>query len=147
MTYSAFIISFRTITTAPVNIAKSEILNITFSIFFNTLFFDFTLTSIKFKEPNNIITNEIKLFVNDELISEDLVSDTFEGYKLLPQKPNDVNENNTLICDKLPSKINKNYKYISYNNEFYIWHQINFKDGDEITIQTKKDMFIQVVLF
>ena len=100
---------------------------------------DFTLTSINFKEPNNIITNEIKLFVNDELISEDLVSDTFEGYKLLPQKPNDVNENNTLICDKLPSKINKNYKYISYNNEFYIWHQINFKDGDEITIQTKKE--------
>lgn len=100
---------------------------------------DFTLTSINFKEPNNIVTNKIKLFVNDVLISEDLTKDAFEGYKVLSYTPDDMNDNNTLLCDNLPSKNNKNFKYISYNNEIYSWHQIHFKDGDEIMIQTKKE--------
>lgn len=100
---------------------------------------DFTLTSLKLKEPNNILLNEIKLFVNDDLITEDLFNDAFEGYKELNYSPDNVSDSNTLICDSLPSKHNKNYKYVSCDNKLYHWHCVNLKNGDEITIQTKKE--------
>lgn len=102
---------------------------------------DFILNRISFKEPNNIIENNMKLFVNDNLITEDLYSNAFEGYKLYNGIPNDANKNNTLQLkenENLPLKRNKNYKYLKIKEDYYIWHKIQFLNGDEIIIETKR---------
>lgn len=99
---------------------------------------DFTLTSFSFKEPNNIEPDTIKLFVNNVLVSENLVADAFEGYKKCIVAPEDIEDDNVKIYDVLPTKIDKLHKYILYQGEYYSWHQIRFKDGDDVTIQTKK---------
>lgn len=98
----------------------------------------FILTGIRFKEPNNIVENEIKLYINDEIISTDLLKDAYEGYVKCDSKPDDANDKNTTIYDDKPFILNKIYKYIVYNNEYYKWHKITFNDGDEIIVETKK---------
>lgn len=102
---------------------------------------DFILNGISFKEPNNIIENNMKLFVNDNLITEDLYSNAFEGYKLYNGIPNDANKNNTLQLkenENLPLKRNKKYKYLKIKEDYYMWHKIQFLNGDEIIIETKR---------
>lgn len=99
---------------------------------------DFVLTNIKFKD-NNILTNEISLIVNDELITENLLKNAFEGYSICEEIPSDSNNNNTLHSDLLPKEKNILYKYIFFNNNYYKWHRIEFKDGDEIIVKTKRN--------
>lgn len=99
---------------------------------------DFILTDLILKDDSNIVDNTIKLYINDVLISDNLLLDAFEGYRKCDNKPYDSTEYNTLMCDELPNKKNRDYKYILYNNEYFIWHQIRFVDGDEITIKTNK---------
>lgn len=99
---------------------------------------DFILTSFEFKEPNNIEPDTIKLFVNDILISENLVKDSFEGYEKCSTIPENIDAEDIKVYDILPNKKDKEHKYILYQNDYYTWHQIRFKDGDNITIQTKK---------
>lgn len=100
----------------------------------------FVLSGIEFNENNIIVENDIKLFINDKLISENLLSDAWRGYKKLENKPIDSNNENTLLIenDFLPNEQNIKYKYLLFNNEYYIWYQIKFNEEDEITIQTKK---------
>jgi hypothetical protein len=78
------------------------------------------------------------LYVNENFISDDLLSDACEEYRKCNQIPDDANHENTKNYDEIPSKKVKYYKYIIVNGEYYFWHQINFKDGDEILIETKK---------
>lgn len=99
---------------------------------------EFILTKMSFKEPNNIIEDDIELYLNDELITNNLKRDAYEGYKILENKPNNANDENTLIVDKLPEIKEKKYKYILFDNNYYIWHEIHFYDGDEIVIKTKR---------
>ena len=99
---------------------------------------DFTLTNILFEEVNYINKNNIKLYINDDLITNNLLKDSFEGYVECENKPMDSNENNTLKCIEIPIKKNKNTKYITVNDKYYRWNCINFKDGDEIIIETQK---------
>ena len=99
---------------------------------------DFTLTKIEFIEPNNVVEDTIKLFVNDELLSNNLLKDAYEGYKPYNGIPEDTNNINTITYNTLPTQKNKIYKYILYNNIYYTWHEIRFIDGDEITIQTER---------
>ena len=37
--------------------------------------------------------------------------------------PDDANETNTLVVDALPEIENEEYKYIVYNNEYYVWNR------------------------
>ena len=67
-----------------------------------------------------------------------LKKDAYEGYEILENKPNNANDENTLIVDKLPEIKEKKYKYILFDNHYYIWHEIHFYDGDEIVIKTKR---------
>lgn len=99
---------------------------------------DFILTSFTFKEPNNIEPNTVKLFVNDILISENLVADAFEGYKKCDTVPDDIDDENMISYPSLPTKKDKLHKYVLYQGEYYVWHQIHFKEGDDIIIQTQK---------
>jgi hypothetical protein len=99
---------------------------------------DFTLSEFVLKESSNLIPKGIKLYVNENFISDDLLSDACEEYRKCNQIPDDANHENTKNYDEIPSKKVKYYKYIIVNGEYYFWHQINFKDGDEILIETKK---------
>lgn len=99
---------------------------------------DFIMTGFVFKEPNNIVSDTICLYVNDELITNNLYHDAYEGYTKCLETPNDATEENTFISDELLDKFQKGYKYIFFNNEYYFWHQIHFNDGDEITIKTDR---------
>lgn len=99
---------------------------------------DFTLTEFILKEPNNIVVDEIKLFINDELITNNLYKDGYEGYTKCLETPEDANEENTFVSDNLLKKRERGYKYLFCNNEYYFWHKINFNDGDEIRIETKR---------
>jgi hypothetical protein len=99
---------------------------------------DFTLTGIEMKEPVNIMQENIKLYVNGNLVSDDLTKDCYEGYKMIDEKPSDSTENNTITCDELPFAYDKLHKYILFNGNYYIWHNIHFSDGDEIVIEAKR---------
>jgi hypothetical protein len=100
---------------------------------------DFILTGITFlPEGNNIVKENIKLLINDELITHDLTSDSFEGYVPLSYVPEDSNKNNTLLVSKIPEEKNTKYKYLLYDDVYYKWHMINFKNGDEIIIKTNR---------
>lgn len=100
---------------------------------------NFIITGFKFHEPNNLVMDNIKLYINDELITSNLYSDSFNGYKkcdILPEDSND--ENTTDIYDEVPKKKDKIYKYIKIKDEYYKWNEIAFKNGDVIVIETKK---------
>lgn len=99
---------------------------------------DFILTGISIKEFSNIYQENIKLYINDVLITNNLLKDAFEGYTKCENIPIDITNDNVIECDKLPEKFDKYHKYILFENEYYKWHQIHFSDGDEIIIQTKK---------
>lgn len=99
---------------------------------------DFILTKFDLKEPNNIIEDTIKLYVNGDLITDNLMRDAFEGYVKCDEIPTDINHENTTTYNEMPEEYDKYYKYIIYNNEYYVWHQIHFSDGDEIVIETKR---------
>lgn len=99
---------------------------------------DFILTKLDFKEPLNIEEDNILLFINDEQISSNLLQDAFEGYEKCEKQPNDISDDNIAYYDKLPTKRDLIYKYISINDEIYQWHQIRFREGDEIAIKTKR---------
>lgn len=98
---------------------------------------DFVLTGMKFNNEN-VLKNEISLTINDDLITEDLLQNAFEGYSICENKPSDSNNENTLLCENLPKEKNIFYKYILIDNVYYKWHKIEFKDGDEIIIKTKR---------
>lgn len=99
---------------------------------------DFTVTEFILKEPNNIVADTIHLYVNDELITDNLYRDAYEGYTKCLNIPEDATEKNTFISDELLTKFKKGYKYILFENEYYFWHQIHFNDGDEICIKTER---------
>lgn len=99
---------------------------------------DFILTELSLKEPNNIVKDEIKLYVNDILITDNLMKDAYEGYTKCMELPTDANESNTFVSEELLTTVKKGYKYLLYNNEYYIWHQIHFAEGDDICIETKR---------
>lgn len=99
---------------------------------------DFTLTEFILKESNNIVVDEIKLYVNDELVTDNLYKDAYEGYTKCLHIPIDATENNTFVSEKMLEKFKKGYKYLFYDNEYYFWHKIHFNDGDEIRIETKR---------
>ena len=99
---------------------------------------DFILTDFSLKEPSNITRDEIKLYVNDVLITDNLFKDAYEGYTKYNGIPTDVSDENTFISDELLTKRKKGYLYLLYNNEYYFWHQIHFADGDEIKIETRR---------
>ena len=99
---------------------------------------DFIITGFQFKEPNNIVKDSVVLMVNDEVITSNLYADAYEGYTLYPGIPEDTNKTNTITVTELPEEKDKVYKYLLYNNEYYVWHQIHFADGDEIIIQTER---------
>lgn len=99
---------------------------------------DFTLTKFTLKEPLNIVKDEVILYVNDILITNNLMDNAYEGYTECETKPKDVTEYNTLLSNKLPETKQRDYKYILYDGKYYFWHQINFKNGDEIRIETKR---------
>jgi hypothetical protein len=99
---------------------------------------DFILTGFVLKEPSNIVRDTIHLYVNDELITDNLYRDAYEGYTKCVETPLDANEENTFITDELLEKFKKGYKYILFENEYYFWHQIHFNDGDEICIKTDR---------
>jgi hypothetical protein len=99
---------------------------------------DFILTSFVLKEPNNIVPDTIHLYVNDELITDNLYRDAYEGYTKCLETPTDATEKNTFITDELLTEFKKGYKYIIFENEYYFWHQIHFNDGDEICIKTER---------
>lgn len=98
----------------------------------------FVLTGFELSDESNIIEDGIKLYINDVLTSEDLLNDAYEGYEKCENVPSDANDENTTTYDELPIKLDKLFKYIIFNGEYYKWHQIIFDNGDEITIQTKK---------
>ena len=98
---------------------------------------DFTLTGFEIKEPENIVEDDIKLFVNDILISSDLKKDSFEGYAKCLNIPDDATPENVFVSKILLKKFKKGYKYIEFDGELYYWHQIHFNEGDEIRIETK----------
>ena len=66
-------------------------------------------------------------------------------------KPEDANESNSLIVNELPNKENELYKYLIYNNEYYIWsrefdwsdtsgwsdNKLKLANGNAITINYK----------
>ena len=97
---------------------------------------NFILTHLELKEPNNIVEDTIELYINDELITNNLLEDAFEGYKLCSNE--EIKSDNILDVEFIPHTNNKNYDYIRYRNDIYKWHQIYFKDGDEILIKTQK---------
>lgn len=99
----------------------------------------FILTGIEFNQSNNIKKNNIKLYINDLLITDNLYEEAYEGYKLCTDIPTDISSEDYIICDNIPKKQNKKYKFIQYNNEFYKWHKISFLDGDEIILQTERE--------
>ena len=101
---------------------------------------DFILTNLILEDNNNIVENNIKLYVNDILISENLYNDSFEGYQKLDYIPEDLEGNlyNDEEIKEIPLEKIEDYKYILFNNEYYIWHQIKIFNGDEIVIQTEK---------
>jgi hypothetical protein len=99
---------------------------------------NFTLTGITFLNDNNIVTQGIKLFINDTLISHDLVADAFEGYVPLSNVPEDATSKNTLNCNDLPREINNQFKYLLIDDVYYKWHEIIFHDGDEIKVKTNR---------
>jgi hypothetical protein len=99
---------------------------------------DFVLTEFVLKEPNNIVADEIKLYINDELITDNLYKDSYEGYTECLNTPENATSENTLIINELPKTFKKEYKYILCGNKYYFWHKIQFNDGDEIRIETKR---------
>jgi hypothetical protein len=107
---------------------------------------DFILTGIVLKNayendkelPPNIIQDEISLCVNGKFITDDLFNNAFEGYVKLDKLPNDLNNENTVEYEFLPTKYDKVYKYILFDGEYYVWHQIHFSDGDDIVLKTKR---------
>jgi hypothetical protein len=99
----------------------------------------FILTGIEFNQSNNIKKNNIKLYINDLLITDNLYEEAYEGYKLCTDIPTDISSEDYIICDNIPKKQNKKYKFIQYNNKFYKWHKISFLDGDEIILQTERE--------
>ena len=99
---------------------------------------DIILTKLTFKEPNNIVEDTVKLYVNDELITDNLLKYAFEGYIKCDYTPEDANKDNTLVYDLLPKQKIRLYKYIKYENNYYKWNSISFFNGDEITIQTEQ---------
>ena len=99
---------------------------------------DFIITGVTFLDDNNIEPHGIKLFINDELITNNLCGEAFEGYIPLPYIPQDGTPVNTLNCQELPSKQEEKYKYVFFGDAYYIWHQIILKDGDEVKIKTSR---------
>lgn len=99
---------------------------------------DFTLTDLQLKENNNLVENEIELYVNDVFITNNLLEDAYESYKKLNYIPNDSTDENTTEYTERPVYYDNYYKYIKYNNDYYVWHKIRFKYGDDITIKTKR---------
>lgn len=99
---------------------------------------DFIVTGIEYKTPNNIVEDNIKLYINNVLISDNLHKDAFEGYIKLDNIPSDSNEENTTEYESEPILLNKYYKYIKYKDSYYKWHKINFSYGDDIMIVTKR---------
>lgn len=100
---------------------------------------DFILTGVKLHEPNNIVNDNMKLYVNDILILTDLYNNGFEGYVECEGIPNDSSEDNTTkLYNELPNKRDKIFKYINIQEKYYKWQEISFKYGDVITIETKR---------
>lgn len=99
---------------------------------------DFVLTNFALKEPNNIVSDTIHLYVNDELISNNLLHDAYEGYAKCEEVPADATNENTFVTNELSNICKKDYKYVLFGNAYYYWHQITFKDGDEICIKTER---------
>ena len=107
---------------------------------------DFILTGIVLKNafendkelPPNIIQDEISLYVNGEIITDDLFNNAFEGYTKVENETEDLYKDDTIEYDVLPTKRDKIYKYIKYNGDYYVWHQIHFSDGDDIVLKTKR---------
>lgn len=98
----------------------------------------FVLTQFVLSEDSNIISDNVKLYINDVLISEDLLNDAYEGYKKCNTIPQDANEENTTTYEEMPIELDRFYKYIIFDGSYYKWNQIIFNDGDEITVQVKK---------
>ena len=99
---------------------------------------EFILTGMEFKEPLNIVENEIILYINDTEITTNLLSMAFEGYKQCDIIPDDITDDNTIYYNELPDKLEKDYKYVCVNDIFYQWHQITFHEDDEIRIKTRR---------
>ena len=99
---------------------------------------DFILTKFILKEPLNLKEDNIKLYINNVLITNDLLSDAYEGYRKYDGIPNDSTSENTIEHKDFPKYFDKYHKYFIYNGEYYYWHQIHFSDGDEIIIETKR---------
>ena len=99
---------------------------------------DFTLTKISIKEPVNIIKDEVLLYINNKLITNNLLINAYEGYNVCEKKPEDATEYNTLISNEIFKTKQRDYKYIFCDGKYYFWHQINFSNGDEICIITKR---------
>lgn len=99
---------------------------------------DFILTGMEFKEPFNIVENEVILYVNDIEITRNLLADAFEGYVKCDVYPDDATDNNTLYYNELPNKKNNDCKYVCVGEDIYQWYQIRFREGDEVSIKTRR---------
>lgn len=98
---------------------------------------DFIITGIEFLD-DYIEQETITLIVNDKLITNNLKQEAYEGYSKLDKNPDDITENNTLTVQELPSEHMEDFKYILFEDSYYIWHQLMFKYGDEIKIITER---------
>ena len=98
---------------------------------------DVIITGITFNEESNIVEDEITLFINNILITDDLFNNIKEKYIKCIDTPKDITIKNTLQCNEIPLSFQKGYKYIKFNDEYYYWYQIKFKKNDEIIMQTK----------
>ena len=99
---------------------------------------DFIITGVTFLNENNIEPHNIKLFINDNLITNDLLADAFEGYIPLSYVPQDSTPVNTMMSQELPSNKEEKYKYIIFDDVYYTWHEIILKDGDDVKLKTNR---------
>jgi hypothetical protein len=103
---------------------------------------DFILTRFIPKKPNSVSEEMITLYVNDELITHDLVGDAYEGYRKCEIIPHEALNVDVAVYSEIPTKKDKTCKYIKIGDDFYEWHRIVFCDGDEIKINVnRKNVF------
>jgi hypothetical protein len=51
------------------------------------------------------------------------------GYEIMDYLPVDADKTNTLFVSELPKTQNKDYKYVSYNDTYYIWQVVRNEDS------------------
>lgn len=98
---------------------------------------DFILTGVTFNENSNVYQNNIELYINDKLITNNLLSILDEKYIECVEIPSDATSGNTLEVTEIPIIKNKTYKYIICNNKYYYWYQLKFVENDEIILKVK----------